>query len=333
MISTALTAGKSEPARWRREALLPALIFLAFAVLPLFAALSAQRYLLDIGGRIMVFAVAAVALDLLVGYAGLISFGHAAFLGLGAYAVGILSAHGITDALIALPAAIAVSMVFAWLTGIVCVRTKGAYFIMITLAFGQMVYFIATSLAPYGGDNGLSIAARNTIAGFAVLKSDRAFYYFTLLCLLGTYAFVRSLVGSRFGRVLRGTKENATRMATIGFAAQRFQLLAYIIAGGIGGLAGFLLANLTEFVAPAYMSWQVSGELIVMVILGGVGTLDGALLGSAAYLLAEEYLSGLTENWKVVFGPILVLVVLFARGGLLGLGDEFWRAVKGAVRS
>jgi branched-chain amino acid transport system permease protein len=323
MTFTALSAAEGEPPRAKRDVVLPTLIFAVFALLPIFAALSSKQYLLDIGGRIMVFAVAAVALDLLVGYAGLISFGHAAFLGLGAYAVGILAAHGITDALIALPAAIAVSMLFAWLTGIVCVRTKGAYFIMITLAFGQMVYFIATSLAPYGGDNGLSVEARNTIAGWPLLKSDRAFYYFALLCLVATYGFARSLVGSRFGRVLRGSKENPTRMATLGFAVRRFQLIAYIIAGGIGGVAGFLLANLTEFVAPAYMSWQVSGELIVMVILGGVGTLDGALLGSAAYLLAEEWLSGYTENWKVIFGPILVLVVLFARGGLLGIGAKF----------
>jgi branched-chain amino acid transport system permease protein len=191
---------------------------------------------------------------------------------------------------------------------------------MITLAFGQMIYFIATSLAPYGGDNGLTIAARNTIAGWPLIKSDRAFYYFTLICLLATYLFCRALVGSRFGRVLRGGKENATRMAAIGFNVQRFQLAAYVIAGGLGGLSGFLLANLTEFVAPAYMSWQQSGELIVMVILGGASTLDGGLLGSAAYLLAEEWLSGFTENWKVIFGPILVLVVLFARGGLIGLG-------------
>ena len=260
----------------------------------------------------------------------MISFGHAAFIGLGAYAVGILSAHGIGEALIALPVAIAVSMLFAWLTGIVCLRTSGAYFIMITLAFGQMVYFIATSLAPYGGDNGLTIAARSTIAGWPLLKNDRAFYYFTLLCLLAAYLFCRALVGSRFGRVLRGGKENAVRMAAIGFNVRRFRLVAYVIAGGLGGLSGFLLANLTEFVAPAYISWQQSGELIVMVILGGVGTLDGALLGSAAYLFAEEWLSGLPvigENWKVIFGPILVLVVLFARGGLIGLGSWLRRRV------
>jgi len=305
----------------KRDIVLPAVIFVVFALLPAVAGLTARQYLIDVGARMMVFAVAAVALDLLVGYAGLISFGHAAFIGLGAYAVGILSAHGIGEGLIALPAAILVSMLFAWLTGIVCLRTRGAYFIMITLAFGQMVYFIATSLAPYGGDNGLTIAARSTIAGWPLIKSDRAFYYFTLLCLLATYLFCRALVGSRFGRVLRGGKENAIRMPAIGFNVRRFQLVAYIIAGGLGGISGFLLANLTEFVAPAYMSWQQSGELIVMVILGGVGTLDGALLGTAAYLIAEEWLSGITENWKVIFGPILVLVVLFARGGLIGLGS------------
>jgi branched-chain amino acid transport system permease protein len=211
-------------------------------------------------------------------------------------------------------------MLFAWLTGIVCLRTKGVYFIMITLAFGQMIFFVATSLAPYGGDNGLTVAARNTVAGLALMKDDRAFYYVALLGLLATYLFCRALAASRFGRVLRGGKENATRMATIGFTVRRFQLAAYVIAGGLGGLSGFLLANSTEFVSPAYMSWQQSGELIVMVILGGPGTLHGAILGTAAYLVIEEWLSGVTENWQVIFGPLLVLVVLFARGGLLGLG-------------
>ncbi len=326
MTGAAIAAGTAvRPLRPRRDIVLPVVLFLAFALLPLVASLSAEKYLLDVGSRIMVFAVAAVALDLLVGYGGLISFGHAAFVGLGAYAVGILSAHGIGDALVSLPVAIAVSMLFAFLTGLVCLRTKGAYFIMITLAFGQMVYFIATSLAPYGGDDGLTIAARNTIAGLPLLKSDRAFYYFTLICLLATYAFCRALVASRFGRVLRGAKENATRMATIGFNVRQFQLVTYIVAGALGGFSGFLLANLTEFVAPTYMSWQQSGELLVMVILGGVGSLDGAIIGSIAYLVADEWLSGVIENWQVIFGPILVLVVLFARGGIIGLSARLWR--------
>jgi len=328
-VADAALAAASGPQALRpaRHFALPALIFLVLALLPLFAAATAERYLLDLASRIMVFAVAAVALDLLVGYGGLISFGHAAFIGLGAYAVGILSAHGIDDAFVSLPVAIAVSMLFAWATGIVCLRTRGAYFIMITLAFGQMVYFIATSLAPYGGDNGLTIAERNTVAGLPLFKSDRAFYYVILLFLLATYLLCRALVVSRFGRVLRGARENATRMATIGFDVRRFQLVAYVISGGLGGLSGFLLANLTEFVSPAYMSWQRSGELIVMVILGGVGTLDGAVIGSAVYLVAEEWLSALVENWKVIFGPFLVLVVLFARGGLIGLAARLRRLV------
>jgi branched-chain amino acid transport system permease protein len=269
----------------------------------------------------MIFAIAAISLDLLVGFGGLISFGHAAFVGLGAYAAGILSVHGFEDAAIALPAAILGSGSFALLTGFVCLRTKGVYFIMITLAFGQMAFFTASSLAPYGGDDGLTIPSRNTIAGLPLLRNEVVFYYVVLGALLCTYLFCRVLVVSRFGRVFRGAQENAMRLETIGFDVFRFQLAGYVIAGMLAGIAGFLLANATEFVSPAYMSWQRSGELIIMVILGGLGSLDGAIVGAAAYLFLEEWLSRFTENWKVIFGPLLVLAVLFARGGLLdGLG-------------
>jgi branched-chain amino acid transport system permease protein len=273
----------------------------------------------------MIFAIAALSLDLLIGYGGLISFGHAAFVGLGAYAVGILSAHGVHDAVIALPVALLSSALFAYVTGVVCLRTKGVYFIMITLAFGQMVFFTASSLAPYGGDDGLTIAARNTLGGFAFFRSEGSLYYLIWGCLLGAYCFCRMLVGSRFGRVFRGAKENALRMETIGFNVYRFQLAAYVIAGMMAGLSGFLLANATEFVSPAYMSWQRSGDLIIMVILGGLGSLHGAIIGAGAYLLLEEWLSAFTEDWKVIFGPFLVLVVLFARGGLLGMGKDLVR--------
>jgi branched-chain amino acid transport system permease protein len=308
-----------------RGQILPIGIFLVLAILPLVALATGSGYLASLGARIMIFAIAAIALDLLLGFGGLISFGHAAFIGLGAYAVGILAAHGISDALIALPAALMVSALYAFLTGIVCLRTRGVYFIMITLAFGQMVYFTASSLAPYGGDDGLTIAARSTLLGFPIIKNDRAFYYVVLGCLLTSYLFCRALVASRFGRVLRGAKENPVRMGTIGFDVYRFQLAGYVIAGALAGLSGFLLANAAEFVSPAYMSWQRSGELIVMVLLGGLGTLDGAIIGTAAYLLTEEWLSGYTESWKVIFGPALVLVVLFARGGLIGLAATVTR--------
>jgi branched-chain amino acid transport system permease protein len=312
----------ADAARRRRQwsgQLLPVLILLAFALLPLAAASGVERYMLDLATRMMIFAIAALALDLLVGFGGLVSFGHAAFIGLGAYAVGILASHGINDALIALPAALIVSTLFAFLTGLVCLKTKGAYFIMITLAFGQMAFFTATSLAPYGGDNGLTIASRNTVAGFTPFASDRLLYYVTLAALAATFGLCRALIASRFGRVLRGARQNPVRMETIGFDVYRFQLVAYVISGALAGLSGYLLANLTEFVSPAYMSWQRSGDLIIMVILGGFGTLHGAIVGTIAYLLAEEWLSAITENWKVIFGPILILVVVFARGGLLGL--------------
>jgi branched-chain amino acid transport system permease protein len=313
---------RDAPHRALASLALPVAIFLAFAALPLLASAGAERYLLDLAARMMIFAIAAISLDLLVGFGGLVSFGHAAFMGLGAYAVGILAAHGINDALVALPAALAAAMFFACVTGIVCLRTSGVYFIMITLAFGQMVFFIGTSLAPYGGDNGLTIAARSTIAGFPLLRSDRAFYWIVLACLLAAYLGTRTIVASRFGRVLRGASENSVRMETLGFDVYRFRLAAYVIARGLAALSGFLLANLTEFVSPAYMSWQRSGDLIIMIILGGAGSLHGAIVGAVAYLLAEEWLSTLTENWKVIFGPLLVLVVLFGRGGLVGLGGR-----------
>src|SRR3954454_8220108 len=288
-----------------RLELLPIGIFLAFAVLPAAAPLAGGEHLLTLGSRVMIFAIAAVALDLLIGYGALISFGHAAFIGLGAYAVGILASHGINDALISLPVALAVSALFAFATGIVCLRTKGVYFIMITLAFGQMAYFIATSLAPYGGDDGLTIRVRSTLAGFPIFGNDRALYYIALGCLLGAYLLCRALVESRFGRVYRGARENPLRVSTIGFEVYRYQLVAYVIAGMLGGLSGFLLGNATDFVSPAYMSWQRSGELLIMVILGGMGTLNGAIIGAAAFILTEEWLSHLTELWKVIFGPLL----------------------------
>jgi len=311
--------GAKPARRVSRADVIAAAIFLVLAAVPLAASMGTESYLLALVTRVMIFAIAALALDLLVGYGALVSFGHAAFVGLGAYAAGILASHGIDEALIALPVALAVSMLFALATGIVCLRTRGVYFIMITLAFGQMAFFTASSLAPYGGDDGLTLRTRDTVAGLPLLAGDHSLYYVVFACLLGAYALCRALIASRFGRVFRGARENPTRMATIGFEVFRYQLVAYVIAGGLAGLSGFLLANATDFVSPAYMSWQRSGELIIMVLLGGMGTLYGAIVGAAAFLLAEEWLSGLTEHWKMIFGPLLILVVLFARGGLVGV--------------
>ena len=315
------------PAVPRRNAL-PLAMFLVLAVIPFGASLLGEPYVLSLVTRIMIFAIAALALDILVGYGALVSFGHAAFVGLGAYAVGILAAHDIGDALISLPVALGGSALFAFATGIVCLRTKGVNFIMITFAFGQMAYYTAGSLAPYGGDDGLTIHTRSTFAGLPILASDRSLYYVSLVCLLGVYLLCRALVASRFGRVYRGARENAQRMSAIGFEVYRFQLAAYVVAGVIGGLSGFLLANATDFVSPAYMAWQRSGDLLIMVILGGMGTLDGAIIGAAVFLLTEEWLSGLTEHWKVMFGPLLVLVAVFGRGGVLGVAARLWRTIR-----
>lgn len=320
---------------WRPE-IVPVILFAAFATAPLLAPVSgAEGYVLSLLTRVMIFGIAAMSLDLILGYGALVSFGHAAFLGIGAYSVGILASHGIEDALIQVPVALIGSALFALVTGAISLRTKGVYFIMITLAFGQMLFFLATSLAAYGGDDGMTLTSRSIVAGYPLLKSDAAFYWVSLLCLFGTYAFSRSVVASRFGRVLRGAKENPARMEAIGFHPFRYQLAAYVISGMIAGLAGCLMANQAEFVSPAFMTWQRSGELIFMVVLGGLGSLHGAVIGAALFLLLEEFLpeilhaasfmmndafrSHLAENWKLVFGPLLILIVLFARGGIMGL--------------
>jgi branched-chain amino acid transport system permease protein len=301
----------------RRE-ILPLSIFGALALLPLIGSFGTDAFILSTVTRVMIFAIAAVSLDLILGYGAMVSFGHAAFLGIGAYAVGILSAHGIREAAIQIPVALFVSALFALVTGAISLRTKGIYFIMITLAFGQMAYFFGVSLAAYGGDDGMTLPGRSLFFGYNIAASERAFYFLVFSFLVVVYAACRTIVTSRFGRVIRGARENPQRMEAIGFSLFSYQLTIYVIAGTLCGLAGFLLANQTQFVSPAYMTWQRSGELIVMVLLGGLGSLNGAILGAAAFLLLEEGLSHLTEYWKLYFGPFLVLVVLFARGGLMG---------------
>lgn len=314
-----MSEAPAKAARGRDLRLVLALaLFAALALLPLFAPMLGGGYTLLLLTRVMIFAIAALSLDLILGYGALVSFGHAAFLGLGAYTVGILAAHGIEDLLAHLAVAMLAGGLFALVTGAISLRTKGVYFIMITLAFGQMIYFLAVSLAAYGGDDGLTIARRSTLFGQTWLKEPSALYYLVLALLVFASFFCRALVGSRFGRVLRGARENAVRMQAIGFAPFRYQLVAYVISGMLCAIAGVLIANQTGFVSPAYMSWQRSGDLIIMVVLGGMGTLVGPLVGAFAYLLIEEWLAGITEHWKMIFGPLLILVVLYARGGLMG---------------
>ena len=320
MASDAMT-GAATPTPSALRSVWPAfLIFAMLALVPVVAPLlGGGSYPLTVAGRIMIFAMAAVSLDLILGYGGLVSFGHAAFIGLGAYAVGILMDAGLEEGLVLLPAAMLAAAVFALLTGAVSLKTRGVHYIMITLAFGQMAYFTMTSLSAYGGDDGLTLWSRPLLAGFKALNGRVSFYYVVLALLIAVWALCLAVTRSRFGRVLRGCRENEERMRALGYDPFAYRLVATVIAGAIAGLAGALLAIQADFVSPAYMSWQRSGELIVMVVLGGISSLHGAILGAAAFLLAEELLAGVTEHWRLIFGPLLILVVLFLRGGLGGL--------------
>lgn len=302
-------------ADWRR-ALLPGLLFLALALVPVGAKFGSEGFILSLMARVVISALAAMSLDLLIGFGGLVSFGHAAFLGIGAYAVGILAAEGIQDAGPQLLAAIVAAALFALATGVIAIRTAGVHFIMITLAFGQMLYFLATALSGYGGDDGMSLPRRSRVFGHDLLGSDIAFYYVALGTLLAAYLLLRRLGGSRFGRVLAGARDNPLRMEAIGFSPARYRLAAYVIAGVIAAIAGFLLANLSGFVSPASMAWQRSGDLIFVAVLGGLGSLHGAIIGALAFILLEEGLAHYSEHWRIVFGPLLVLAVLFMRGGI-----------------
>ncbi|QCK86500.1 branched-chain amino acid ABC transporter permease [Phreatobacter aquaticus] len=319
MADIATSAPASIPAPlWRRHAI-ALVIFAALAVVPF---IWPERYVLSLVGRAMVFGIAALSLDLILGYGAMVSFGHAAFLGLGGYAVAILSAHGIDEAAISFPVAMLVGAAFALVTGAISLKTRGVYFIMITLAFGQMAFFTATSLSAYGGDDGLRMFSRSDVFGTRLLRNETSFYFVVLGVLLGVYLLLRAIVGSRFGRVLRGAKENERRMRALGFDPFRYRLAAYVISGAICALAGALFANLTLFVSPAYMSWQRSGDMIAMVVAGGLGTLNGAIIGAIGVLLIEEWLAELTQHWKALFGPLVVLVAIFARGGLVKLIDR-----------
>ncbi|MBK1659414.1 branched-chain amino acid ABC transporter permease [Paracraurococcus ruber] len=300
-----------------RGALLPLAVFALLAAAP-FLGLGAG-YMLNLLARGMILGIAALSLWLLVGGGGLVSLGHAAMLGVGAYAVVVLDAAGVTEALVVLPAAVLVAALFALLTGAVAIGTSGVHFIMITLAFGQMAFFTAGALSAYGGDDGYTLYGRTTVLGARWPEDRLAFHYLCLGLLAATLGLVQVLLASRFGRVLRAAKENPQRAQALGFNPYPYRLAAYAIAGGIAGLAGLLLANATEFVAPSYLAWQRSGDLLFMVILGGLGAPHGAVLGALAIVLLEEWLAEWTEHWRLIFGPLLVLAVLFLRGGLAGL--------------
>ncbi|MCP1848289.1 MULTISPECIES: branched-chain amino acid ABC transporter permease [Bradyrhizobium] len=296
-----------------------ALMCAALMLLPLYSAVTGNIFILTLFTRIVIFALAAASLNLIMGYGGMMSFGHAAYLGIGGYAVGILAAEGVGSGFIQWPVALAVSALFALLIGALSLRTRGVYFIMITLAFAQMAYYIASALSRYGGDDGLTVYKRSDFAGLINLSDRNQFYYLCLACLFGGLYLIWRIVNSRFGLVVQGVRSNEQRMQAIGFHANRYRLVCFVISGTICGLAGALLANNTDFVSPAVMYWTRSGDLMVMVILGGMGSLFGPVIGAIVYLLLEELLSQFTEYSGLILGPVLLLIVLFARGGIMGL--------------
>lgn len=295
-----------------------ALMLAGLVLLPLYSHLSGNIFILTLFTRIIILALAAASLNLIMGFAGLMSFGHAAYLGIGGYAVGMLAQEGIGSGFIQFPVALAASAIFALVIGALSLRTRGVYFIMITLAFAQMAYYVASGLARYGGDDGLTIYTRSDFSGLIDLSNRTQFYYLCLACLFGCVFLIWRLVNSRFGLVVQGLRSNEQRMQAIGFPAKRYQLVCFVISGTMCGLAGALLANNTDFVSPAVMYWTRSGDLMVMVILGGMGTLFGPVMGSVVFLLLEELLSQITEYWALILGPLLLLIVLFGRGGIMG---------------
>ena len=303
--------------------LVTALILVVLAVLPLLTQAFDQRYLLSIGTRIVIWSIAAVSLNMILGYGGLVSFGHAMFFGIGGYAVGILSAEGISSGWIQWPVALLAATAWAALIGALSLRTRGLYFIMITLAFAQLVYYVGSGLEAYGGDDGLNIS-RSRFPGLIDLRDKASFYWLCFALLCASLWFCGRYANSHFGLVLRGAKSNELRMTALGFPVFRYRLTAFTIAGALGGLSGILLANEGAYVSPAMMSWMKSGDLIVIVVLGGMGTLFGPLYGTIAFFVLEEALppllnlahKGWGEYWMIVFGPLLVLIALYARGGI-----------------
>jgi branched-chain amino acid transport system permease protein len=291
----------------------------AAVAFPLVAQPLGWEFYVGFASRIMIYALAASSLNLILGYGGMLSFGHAAFVGAGAYVVGILMAEGVASAWVSWPLAVVVAGLLAAAVGAISLRTRGVYFIMITLAFAQMLYYIAVGMKAYGGEEGLNLATRSGVGLGLNLKDDATFYYVVLAILAAGLYGLHRLGNARFGRVVEAIRENETRMEAIGFPTYRYKLVCFALGGAIAGLAGALLANQNSYVNPNLLYWTQSGSLMIMVILGGVGALYGGLLGAVALLVLEEVFSAYTIYWQLGVGTILLAIVLFAPQGLAGL--------------
>jgi len=292
-------------------------------VFPLVMHVLDQAFYISFATRILIYAMAAASLNLVLGYGGMVSFGHAAFFGAGAYMVGILAFEGVTSLWLSWPTAIAVAALAALVIGALSLRTRGVYFIMITLAFAQMMYYVFVSMKAYGGDDGLSLPSRSSGLGIS-LSNDLAWYYLVLALLMIILYLLHRLLASRFGRVIEAIRENETRATAVGYPVFRYKLLCFVISGAIAGLAGALIANQTSYVGPALLHWVQSGTLMIMVILGGVGRFWGGPVGAAVLLTLEELFSGspllgpYSLHWQLPVGVILLAVVLLAPQGIAG---------------
>lgn len=316
-------------ARPDRETLIGAAILIALFAIPFWAWTANQPFTITLASRIAILALAGVGLNLALGLGGMVSFGHALFFGIGGYTAGILAQHAFNGwPILGLPAtnqmwaiwlvAMAAGGLVAAAVGALSLRTSGIFFIMITLAFAQMAFYFALSWPAYGGEDGLPILRRNVFPGLNTMRPWEFFLvaYGALLAGLALFAVIRS---SRFGAALMAIRQNPDRAAAVGIDPFGVRLVAFVISGMITALAGALMADLTRFVSPAMMAWQMSGELIVILILGGTGRLIGPVAGAAILVGFEVFFGGLTEHWKLWLGLVLLAVVLFARGGLIGL--------------
>lgn len=302
-----------------RGLILGAAIFGLLLAMPLVMPLVGAEYLLGLLMKAMLLAIAGLSLDLLIGHGGLVSLGHAAFIGVGAYSAAIALESGIENILVLLAITLVVTGAVALVTGSLALRTSGIYFLMITLAFGQMIYFTLTSLAAYGGDDGLTLWTLGTLFGSDVVQNSGGLYFVVLGTLFLTWWGVFRISRSRFGRVLRAARDNPERAEVMGYAINRFRLIAYVIAALIAGVSGLLMMQHAEFVSPAIATWQHSGDLIVVVVLGGLATRNGAILGAFFVVVIEHVLGAFFSEWRLIYGPLLVLMVLYAKGGLSDL--------------
>ncbi len=301
--------------------------FLLLAMVPSMAQYNNDQFFVVLMSRIVIYAIAASALNVALGFGGMVSLGHALFIGIGMYSVALPAHFGVTNGALQLLICIFSCIVVGGLTGLISLRTSGIAFIMITLAFAQMGYFVVVSLKQFGGDDGLAVAAPSQLFGFSLANATHIFYMSLGVLILLTI-WIKQLKVSPFGMTLRASRQNPRRISSIGFALRQYQLLAYVISAVLCGIAGMLLANLSAYASPSSMSWLVSGDLIVMVVLGGIGSVAGPIVGAFLFLGLEELLKALTDNWMAVFGLVILMIAMLGKAGVMGWFEKWLESKK-----